>query len=89
MQPGYTFYRVPVVEQREKVPVLQKDCQRVVNFLPNHPLNSSDLPEHLLLLKLCVFCLGLLQDEELGVGIFPQYEEVFVGSACLDGVARQ
>src|SRR5450631_95030 len=32
------------------------------------------------LLQLRVFCLGFLQDGDVGVGVFPESEEVFVGS---------
>jgi hypothetical protein len=38
--------------------------------------------------QLRVFGLGLLQDGDVGVGVFPQREEIIVGGALLLGVAR-
>jgi hypothetical protein len=35
-------------------------------------------------LQLCVLGFGLLQDGDVGIGIFPEREEVFVGSECPD-----
>src|ERR1035438_8316507 len=36
------------------------------------------------LLQLCVFRLGLLQYGNVGVGVFPEREEIFVGGECPD-----
>jgi len=38
------------------------------------------------LLQLCVLRLGLLQDGDVGVGVFPEGEEIIVGGAGFDGV---
>ena len=35
------------------------------------------------LFQLCVFRLGLLQDRDVGVGVFPEREEILVGGAGL------
>ena len=35
-------------------------------------------------LQLCVLGFGLLQDGDVGIGVFPEREEVFVGSECPD-----
>ena len=40
-------------------------------------------------LQLCVFCLGLLEDRDVGVGVFPEREEILVGSAGFGRVALQ
>jgi len=40
-------------------------------------------------LQLCVLRLGFLQDGDVGVGIFPEGEEIFVGGPGLDSVALQ
>jgi hypothetical protein len=37
-------------------------------------------------LQLGVFGFGLLQDGDVGVGIFPEAEEVLVGRECADAV---
>ena len=39
------------------------------------------------LLQLCVLRLGLLQDGDVGVGVFPKRQEVLIGGFCLGGVA--
>ena len=39
------------------------------------------------LLQFRVLHLGLLQDGDVGVGVFPEGEEVIIGSLCLGGVA--
>src|SRR5271165_2257036 len=36
------------------------------------------------LLQSCVFRLGFFQDGDVGVGIFPEAEELFVGGECPD-----
>src|ERR1039457_2081358 len=36
-----------------------------------------------------VFPLGLLEDRDVGVGVFPDVEEILVGSLCLGLVSRQ
>src|SRR5438552_238370 len=40
-----------------------------------------------ILLQLRVLCLGLLQDEDVGVGVFPEREEVLVCVLCFGCVA--
>jgi hypothetical protein len=37
--------------------------------------------------QLRVFGLGLLQDGDIGVGVFPQREEVLIRGACLGAIA--
>src|ERR1035438_9707452 len=65
-------------------------------FLPpsrrcRHP--SSERVRHIvgkittLLLQLRVLCLGLLQDRNVGVGVFPEGEEVLIGGFCFGDVA--
>jgi hypothetical protein len=39
------------------------------------------------LLYLCVFRLGLLQDGDVGVGVFPEREEILIGGAGFGCVA--
>ena len=39
------------------------------------------------LLQLDVLRLGLLQDGDVGVGVFPEGEEILIGGLCLGGVA--
>ena|SRR5437667_12638587 len=41
------------------------------------------------LLQLRVLRLGFLQDGDVGVGIFPEREEVLIGSAALGSFARE
>src|SRR5260370_11567409 len=41
------------------------------------------------ILKLRVLSLGFLQDGNVLVGVFPRGEEVLIGSASFDGVARK
>src|SRR2546425_13266408 len=41
------------------------------------------------LLQLRVFRFGLLQDGDVGVGVFPEREEVLVGGASLSSVAGE
>ena len=41
------------------------------------------------LLQLRVLRLGFLQDGDVGVGVFPEGEEVLIGSLGLPGVSRQ
>jgi len=36
------------------------------------------------LLQVGVLCLGLLQDGDLGIGVFPEGEEIFVGGSRAD-----
>ncbi len=40
---------------------------------------------HQQLLQLCVFCLGLLQDGDVGVGVFPEREEILECTAGFGG----
>ncbi len=40
-------------------------------------------------LQLGVFRLRLLEDRDVGVGVFPESEEILVGSLCLGLVSRQ
>jgi hypothetical protein len=37
--------------------------------------------------QLRIFCFGLLQDGNIGVGVFPEREEILIGRLCLSGVA--
>jgi hypothetical protein len=46
-----------------------------------HDLRKDDL------LQLRILRLGLLQDGDVGISIFPEGEKVFIGSLCLGGVA--
>jgi hypothetical protein len=46
------------------------------------PKNSTQNKRALLQLR--VFCLGLLQNGDVGVGVFPEREEVFVGGEGTD-----
>src|ERR1022692_3808157 len=39
--------------------------------------------------KLAVFRFGLLEDRDVGVGVFPEAEEILVGSLCLAPISRQ
>jgi len=39
------------------------------------------------LLQLRIFCFGLLEDGDVGVGVFPEGEEIVVGGGGLGGVA--
>jgi len=39
------------------------------------------------LLQLRVLGFGLLQDWDVGVGVFPEREEILVGGECLGGIA--
>jgi hypothetical protein len=48
---------------------------------------TKDRPDFFPLLQLRVLCLGLLQDRNVRVGVFPQREEVLVGAAGLVLVA--
>src|SRR5215831_743251 len=41
------------------------------------------------LLQLCVLGLGLLKDGDVGVGVFPEGEEVLVGCAGFGGIALE
>jgi hypothetical protein len=40
-------------------------------------------------LQLCVFRLGLFEDRDVGVGVFPEGEEFLVGGLCLSLISRQ
>src|SRR6516165_6601546 len=50
---------------------------------------SSGAQFHAHLLQLCVFRLGLLQDGDVGVGVFPECKEVLIRGTGLRGVALQ
>jgi len=55
-----------------------------------HQPEASPLTEaETRLLQLGVFGFGLLQDGDVGVGVFPEGQEVLVGITCLFCVARQ
>ena len=41
------------------------------------------------LLQLRILCLGFLQDGDVGVGVFPEGEEVLIGFAALGLVAQR
>jgi hypothetical protein len=36
-----------------------------------------------------VFGFGLAEDEDVGIGVFPECEEIAVGGFCFGGVARE
>ena len=36
-----------------------------------------------------VFCFGFFQDRDVRVGVFPEREEILVGSPCLGLISRQ
>jgi hypothetical protein len=38
------------------------------------------------LLQLRVFRLGMLQDGNVGIGVFPESKEIFIGGCCLASV---
>jgi hypothetical protein len=57
-------------------------CGRAGEFSP-HPITTSNRSE---LLQLRVLRLGLLQDRNVGVGVFPEREEIVVGAASLGSV---
>jgi len=40
-------------------------------------------------LQSSVFCLSLLEDRDIAIGVFPKGEEIFVGSLCLDLISRK
>ncbi len=41
------------------------------------------------LLQLCIFCLGLEQDRNVGIGVFPEGKKIPVRGAGVGGVALQ
>jgi hypothetical protein len=41
------------------------------------------------LLQLGILRFSLLQDGDIGIGIFPEGEEILVSGACAGGVARK
>src|SRR5215469_2870133 len=43
-------------------------------------------PDQFLVLHLCVLCFGLLQDRNGRISVFPEREEILVGSTGLGGV---
>jgi hypothetical protein len=43
----------------------------------------------MMLLQRRVLRLGLLQNGNVGIGVFPESEEILVGSPCLSSVSRQ
>src|SRR5208337_83571 len=52
-------------------------------------VNSKEQEDFFPLLQLRVLCLGLLQDGNVRVGVFPEREEIFVGGFCFGRVALQ
>jgi hypothetical protein len=60
---------------------LVTDRLRVVTPVFVNPSASSKRPKHdfHLLFQLRVLCLGFFQDGDVGVGVFPEREEIFVG----------
>src|SRR5215469_653172 len=69
----------------------KSQLKRAIPPAPTQPsalvLATSVPPANHRLLQLGVFRLGLLQDGDVGVGVFPQGEEILVGGAGFDGVA--
>jgi hypothetical protein len=50
-------------------------------------LSSLELADRLGMMEsiqFCVLCLGLLEDGDVGVSVFPQREKIFVGGECSD-----
>ena len=62
------------------------ECKRLITTVRN-PCSGDELKYHLLL-QLRVLRFGFLQDGNVGVGVFPQREEVLVSGAALDAVTR-
>ena len=58
-----------------------------VRCTPNKTFTRQEEPSQKILLQLGVLRLGFLQDGDVGVGVFPEGEEVLVGGAGLGGVA--
>src|SRR5580700_3197506 len=41
------------------------------------------------LLQICVLRLGLLQDGDVGVSVFPERKEILVGGSCFASISRE
>src|ERR1700674_3299446 len=70
----------------------------IVVIISFHPLAAIQLLPHTsssarliwaASMQHCVFCLGLVQDGDIGVGVLPQRQEIIVCGAGLGGVALQ
>jgi hypothetical protein len=61
------------------------NCCKIPQFTQNGPNMDSEryglvaTVDRKRLLKLCVLGFGLLQDGDVGVGVFPEVKKVFVG----------
>src|SRR6266571_5510933 len=58
--------------------------KRVNIWLRKPSATASDEQDFLLLAQLRVLRFGLFEDGDVGVGVFPEREEIFVGSECTD-----
>jgi hypothetical protein len=56
-------------------------------WLQQLALQQETRKDFLWLLQLRVLCSGLLQDGDVGVGVFPEGEEIFVGSLRFGAIA--
>ena len=77
----WDYCPLPVIRLESSVSV-HKSCR-----LRQSSVNGSTMWRHYfvypLLSQLCVLCFGLFQDGNIGIGVFPQSEEIVVGSASL------
>ena len=55
---------------------------------PLNPAAEADSLDHRSL-QIRVFSFGLLQDGNVGIGVFPVRKEIIVGGLCFSGVARE
>jgi len=67
----------------------QAGCRRYSRFSAVCKAADSFFDLSALLLQLSVFRLGLLQDRDVGIGIFPKREEVLVSDATFLGIALE
>ena len=51
------------------------------------PKTKAGRPARVALLQLSVLRLGFLQDGDVGVGVFPEREEILISAASFGGVA--
>jgi len=62
------------------------ECHRLLTTVENSPPVHRVLAGRRLLLQLRIFDFGLLQDGNIGVGVFPEGEEILIGCLGLGGV---
>src|SRR5215472_14871797 len=72
-------------ERNKKSPA----SDRGVSPLSSHRESGSPASQMLVLLQSCVLGLGLFQDGNIGVGIFPEGEEILISDARFGLVACQ